>query len=81
MWLGSMRPRSQCVGGMLLVQWCHTHVLNCLKAARGRRRLQLLGTACAPGWKRGSDGETRSSWAMHPPCSSGQQMVNERQGK
>ena len=21
-WLGSMHPRSQCVGGMLLVQWC-----------------------------------------------------------
>ena len=25
-----MRPRSQCVGGMLLVQWCYKHVLNCL---------------------------------------------------
>ena len=22
-WLGSTRPRSQCVGGMLLVQWCY----------------------------------------------------------
>ena len=30
MWLGSIRPRSQCVGGLLLVQWCHKHVLNCL---------------------------------------------------
>ena len=29
-WLGSIRPRSQCVGGMLLVQWCYKHVLNCL---------------------------------------------------
>ena len=29
--LGSIHPRSQCVGGMLLVQWCILkHVLNCL---------------------------------------------------
>ena len=27
-WLGSMRPRSQCVGGMLPVQWCYKHVLE-----------------------------------------------------
>ena len=27
-WLGSIHPRSQCVGGMLLVQWCHKHVLE-----------------------------------------------------
>ena len=27
-WLGSIRPRSQCVGGMLLVQWCYKHVLE-----------------------------------------------------
>ena len=33
-WLGSIRPRSQCVGGMLLVQWCHKHVLNCHSAVR-----------------------------------------------
>ena len=31
MWLGSIHPRSQCAGGMLLVLWCHKHVLNCLK--------------------------------------------------
>ena len=30
MWLGSTHPRSQCVGGMLLVQRCYKHVLNCL---------------------------------------------------
>ena len=30
-WLGSTHPRSQCLGGMLLVQWCHKlDVLNCL---------------------------------------------------
>ena len=29
-WLGSIHPRSQCAGGMLLVQWCYKHVLNCL---------------------------------------------------
>ena len=28
MWLGSIRPRSQCVGGMLPVQWCYKHVLE-----------------------------------------------------
>ena len=28
-----MRPRSQCVGGMLLVQRCYKLVLNCLKAS------------------------------------------------
>ena len=29
MWLGSIRPRSQCVGGMFLVhKWCYKHVLN-----------------------------------------------------
>ena len=27
-WLGSIRPRSQCVGGMLPVQWCYKHVLE-----------------------------------------------------
>ena len=27
--LGFMRLRRQCVGGMLLVQWCVEHVLNC----------------------------------------------------
>ena len=30
MWLGSAHPRSQCVGGMLLVRWCHKHILNCI---------------------------------------------------
>ena len=24
-WLGFIRPRSQCVGGMLLVQWCYMY--------------------------------------------------------
>ena len=49
MWLGSTRPRSQCVGGMLLVQWCYKHVLNCINAlelARGqwaRRRPVVVG--------------------------------------
>ena len=45
-WLGSIRPRSQCVGGMLLVQWCYKHVLNGLRSAhrrpgRGRPDQQL----------------------------------------
>ena len=31
MWLGSIRPRSQCVGGMLPVQWCYKHVLGLSK--------------------------------------------------
>ena len=39
-WLGSIRPRSQCVGGMLLVQWCYKHVLNCLR--RGCLRLTCV---------------------------------------
>ena len=26
---GPRHPRSQCVGGMLLAQWCYKHVLNC----------------------------------------------------
>ena len=30
-WLGSTHPQSQGVGGMLLVQWCYKHVLNCLR--------------------------------------------------
>ena len=38
-WLGSMRPRSQCVGGMLLVQWCHKNVLNCLENLQLHLRL------------------------------------------
>ena len=40
---GSIHPRSQCVGGMLLVQWCHKHVLNCLNCASTR----ALGTVFA----------------------------------
>ena len=32
-WLRSIRPRSQCMGGMLLIQWCYKHVLNCLKVS------------------------------------------------
>ena len=35
-WLGSIRPRSQCVGGMLPVQWCYRHVLELSKTKRGR---------------------------------------------
>ena len=34
MWLGPMRPRSQCVGGVLLAQRCSKHVLDCLKITR-----------------------------------------------
>ena len=35
MWLGSTHPRSQCVGGMLLAQWCYKHVFNRLLATGG----------------------------------------------
>ena len=43
MWLDSVRPRSQCAGGMLLVQRCYIHVSNCLTFATAffLRRLQL----------------------------------------
>ena len=38
MWLGSIRPRSQCVGGMLPVQWCHKHVLELSQRSMGWSR-------------------------------------------
>ena len=38
-WLGSIRPRSQCVGGMLLVQWCYQHVLE-LSQGTGHRPIR-----------------------------------------
>ena len=41
-WLGSTHPRSQCVGGMLLVQWCYRHVLNCLMTAQTSEAFGLL---------------------------------------
>ena len=51
MWLESIGPRSQCVGGMLLVQWCYKHILNCLtcevKIDVGHR--DNLGVASAGG--------------------------------
>ena len=42
-----MRPRSQCVGGMLLVMWCYKHVLNCLKREAEARRIPTR-VLCAP---------------------------------
>ena len=48
----------QCVGGMLLVQWCCIHVLNCLKkrkvAVETQSERQCLGQ-----WKRKARG---SAW-------------------
>ena len=32
---------SQCVGGMLLVQWCYNHVLNCLRGGAAGRRVGI----------------------------------------
>ena len=52
MWLGSIRPRSQCVGGMLLVQWCHKHVLNCLSDTERKKN-----TAQSAPWEKGRDKE------------------------
>ena len=53
-WLGSIRPRSQCVGGMLLVQWCYNHVLELshipptLRCSRGYQNNQCW---CERRWK------------------------------
>ena len=54
-WLGSMRPRSQWVGDMLLVQWCYKPVLNCLisviiniNGAAGRRARSRRSGLCGP---------------------------------
>ena len=58
-WLGSIRPRSQCVGGMLLAQWCCKHVLNCLRADLCRHwcgLLQTLASAAADGSGGGTAG-------------------------
>ena len=44
-WLGSIRPRSQCVGGMLPVQWCYKHVLELSQQFTSRRRSR---STCAP---------------------------------
>ena len=45
----SIRPRSQCVGGMLLVQWCHKHVLNC------HTHRDLTHRGCARGCEGGGE--------------------------
>ena len=51
-WLGAIRPRSQCVGGMLPVQWCYKHVLELTIAARVRGRECGREVVRACGWPR-----------------------------
>ena len=46
MWLGSIHPRGQCAGGMLLVQWCCRHVLNCLMRTRRCAELGVPRGGC-----------------------------------
>ena len=38
-WPGSIHPRSQCVGGVLLVQWCYKHVLDCFRNQNGESQM------------------------------------------
>ena len=56
-WLGSIRPRSQCVGGMLPVQWCYKHVLELPKR-----------TACRC-WKTTSAARVESTFPHRPVVS------------
>ena len=47
-WLGSIRPRSQCVGGMLPVQWCYKHVLELSQQFTSRRRSRSTCLRASP---------------------------------
>ena len=58
-WLGFMRPRSQCVGGMLLVDRSYKHVLNKALRKEAQRKGSVSLTPAAPQTK---GGKTLAEW-------------------